>query len=98
MSEYVWMADTLRLMTIDELRDLGVTVYQAPKVPKRARVINLTNGLVVDFSAEGEMPSEGSYARYEEVIALAEKYGLKLVEQNGTLEPVMEEAAEPAEA
>ena len=98
MAELLWMADTLRLMTLDELRDLGVTVYQAPKVPKRAKVVNLMNGLVVDFSLEGEIPGEGNYAKYDEIMVLARRYGLQLVEQDGILKAVLEEAAEPAEA
>lgn len=97
MSEFGWMANSLRLMTLDELRDLGVTVYQAPKVPKRARVVNLMNGVVVDFSLEGEMPAEGCYARYDEIEALAHRFNVKLVEVNRILQP-LEEAAEPAEA
>jgi hypothetical protein len=98
MAEFGWMESALRLMTLDELRDLGVMVYQAPKVPKRAKVVNLMNGVVVDFSLEGEMPNEGSYAKYDEIMALAKRYELELVEVNRTLQPVLEEAAEPAEA
>lgn len=83
-------------MNLDELRDLGVTVYQAPKVPKRAKVVNLMNGVVVDFSLEAEMPNEGYYAKYEEIQALAKRYGLDLVECDRILQP--EQAGEPAEA
>lgn len=84
-------------MTVDELRDLGVTVYQAPKVPKRAKVVNLMNGVVIDFSLEGEMPDEGYYAKHDELLALAKRYGIDLVEENRTLEPVTAEASETAE-
>jgi hypothetical protein len=98
MAELIWMENVLRLMTLDELRDLGVTVYQAPKVPKRAKVVNLMNGVVVDFALETEMPAEGSFAKYDEIIALGERYDLELLEVNRTLQPTREEAAEPAEA
>jgi len=92
MTDLIWMARTLRLMTLDELRDLGVTVYLAPKVPKRAKVVNLMNGVVVDFSVEGEMPAEGSFAKYDDIVALATRYGLELIESNGVLHPAFEEA------
>lgn len=92
------MGDALRLMTLDELRDLGVAFYQAPKVPKRAKVVNLMNGAVTDFSLEGGMPSEGCYAKLDEILALSNRFGVELVEVNRILLPVQEEAAEPAEA
>lgn len=98
MAEFVWMEATLRLMTLDELRDSGVTVYQAPKAPKRAKVVNLMNGVVVDFSVEGEMPPSGYYAKYEEILILGRRYGLDLVEQNRTLVAAQMEEAKPAEA
>jgi hypothetical protein len=99
MTEFEWMAETLRLMTLDELRDLGVTVYQAPKVPKRAKVVNLMNGVVLDFSGDTDPASEGNYAKYDEVLTLAHKFGLELVEEDRVLRPIiLEEAGEPAEA
>lgn len=87
-NQFEWMAETLRLMTLDELRDSGVTVYQAPKVPKRSRVVNLMNGVVIDFSLEEEMPSDGCYAKLDEIMDLAERYGVDLIEQNRRLEIV----------
>lgn len=94
MAGFAWMEDALRLMTLDELRDLGVTVYQAPKVPKRAKVVNLMNGVIVDFSLEGEMPHEGSYAKYDEIMSLARRYNTELIEVNRSLQPAYEELAE----
>ena len=95
MAEFTWMENSLRLMTLDELRDCGVTVYQPPKIPKRAKVVNLMNGVVVDFAVEGEMPEEGCYAKLEELMGLGEKFGVDLVEGNRIIEPVWREAAEP---
>ncbi len=97
MTEWTWMADTLRLMTLDELRDSGVTVYQAPKLPKRSKVVNLTNGIVVDFSVEGELPDAGCYGKYEDIMALAGRFGIELVEENRVLVPARSEISEAAE-
>ena len=96
MAEFPWMGNALRLMTLDELRDLGVNVYLAPKIPKRAKIVNLMNGMVVDFALEGEMPQEGSFAKLDEVVELARRFGVDLIESNHALEPLREE--EPAEA
>jgi hypothetical protein len=93
--QFHWMAETLRLMTLDELKDSGVTVYQAPKVPKRSFLVNLMNGIVVNFSLEGEMPTMGHFAKLDEIKTLADRYGLGLVERDRKLEVAWErEAAE----
>lgn len=99
MTEFEWMAGTLRLMTLDELRDLGVAVYQAPKVPKRAKVVNLATGVVADVSTRGDALPEGSYAKLDEIMTLAVRFGLDLVEKDHVLEPTaVEGTAERAEA
>jgi hypothetical protein len=98
MAEFGWLANSLRLMTLDELRDCGVTIYQAPKVPKRARVVNLMNGVIVDFSVEREMPAVGCYAKLDDLRALGSRFAVDLVEVDRRLEPVTEDAAEPVEA
>ncbi len=97
MNQFPWMAETLRLMTTEELRDCGVTVYEAPKVPKGKKVVNLMNGVVVDFGLEGEMPSTGSYAKYDELLACAQRFGVEFYEQNRILYPTVEELMETAE-
>ena len=98
MTDFRWMESALRLMTLDELRDLGVTIYQAPKVPKRSRVVNLMNGVIVDFSLEGEIPATGYYAKLDEIRTLGNRFGVEFIQVNRTLEPVAQEVAEPAEA
>jgi len=84
-------------MTLDELRDCGVTVYQAPKVPKRARVVNLMNGVLIDFSIEREVPADGSYAKLDELRSLGSRFGVALIEENRILRPARDPAVEGVE-
>jgi hypothetical protein len=98
VSEFLWMEDSLRLMTLDELRDCGVTVYQTPKIPKRARLVNLCNGALVDYASDGGMPPGGWYARCDEVMSLGRRFDVRLVELDRRLEPVWEELAESTES
>ncbi len=84
-------------MTLDELRDCGVTVYQAPKVPKRARVVNLMNGVLIDFSIEREVPADGSYAKLDELRSLGSRFGVALIEENRILRPARDTAVEGVE-
>ena len=97
MSNFRWMEESLRLMTLDELRDCGVTVYQAPKVPKRARVVNLMNGVLIDFSIEREVPADGSYAKLDELRSLGSRFGVALIEENRILRPARDPAVEGVE-
>ncbi|HZT96177.1 MAG TPA: hypothetical protein VFB34_05005 [Chloroflexota bacterium] len=87
----LWLSRVFSL-TREELREQGITVFEAPDVPADQVVVNLMNGVVVEFAIEGEMPDEGFYARREELIRLAEARGLELNEQNRTLMAVPKHA------
>lgn len=76
-----------------ELRRRGVSVYEAPDVPQDRRVVNLVNGVIVDFTVEGEVPAAGLYADLDEVVSLAENSGRPVAEQSGALRLVRRAAS-----
>ncbi len=92
MAAFYWMTHVFGASTPAELRGYGIEVYEAPEVPSDRRVVNLVNGVVVDFAEEGEMPATGFYADFDEILSLAEQRGAPLGEQSGALRPLQPKA------
>ncbi len=90
MTDLLWLSSELGASPSD-LEAANVKVYEAPDVPRTAVVVNLMNGVVIEFEVEGELPDEGFYAERDELRSFASSRNLELNEQNRTLTAVSRE-------
>jgi hypothetical protein len=73
MKNFDWMVRALGASVPAELRSRGLTVYEAPEVPADRRVVNLVNGVIVEFAEAGEIPAAGFWPDIKEITSLAAK-------------------------